>query len=152
MSQLDEKQSEVDSSDFSSMKVAELRDLLKEKNLSTQGRKAELITRLEESNNSNQTETKSNDEDENTNEESNELKQISSADQIVLNPTDKPLSVSETLGKYDENDDGKMDHFEFIDHHSDEVENKGLAGIFDRFLDDDPQMRGQRLWVMFSFH
>ena len=43
-----------------------------------------------------------------------------------------------------------MDHFEFIDHHSDEVENKGLAGIFDRFLDDDPQMRGQRLWVMFS--
>ena len=31
MSQLDEKQSEVDSSDFSSMKVAELRDLLKEK-------------------------------------------------------------------------------------------------------------------------
>ncbi|MBR60457.1 MAG: hypothetical protein CMA84_04485 [Euryarchaeota archaeon] len=72
------------------------------------------------------------------------------SDLVVLNPTDKPLSVSETLGKYDENDDGKMDHFEFIDHHSDEVENKGLAGIFDRFLDDDPQMRGQRLWVMFS--
>tara|TARA_B100000674_G_scaffold12260_1_gene9086 strand:- start:984 stop:3005 length:2022 start_codon:yes stop_codon:yes gene_type:complete len=150
MSQLDEKQSGVNPSVFSSMKVAELRDLLKENNLSTQGRKAELIARLEESNNSNQSETKSDDEDENTNEDSSELIQDSSANHIVLNPNDKPLSVSETLGKYDENDDGKMDHFEFIDHHSDEVENKGLAGIFDRFLDDDPQMRGQRLWVMFS--
>ena len=49
MAQVDEKQSKVESSDFSSMKVAELRDLLKGKKLSTQGRKAELIARLEES-------------------------------------------------------------------------------------------------------
>ena len=49
MAQVDKKQSKVESSDFSSMKVAELRDLLKGKKLSTQGRKAELIARLEES-------------------------------------------------------------------------------------------------------
>ena len=97
MSQLDEKQSEADSSDFSSMEVAELRDLLKEKNLSTQGRKAELIARLEESNNSNQSEAESDNEDEHTNVDSNELIQNAAADQIVLNPTEKPLSVSETL-------------------------------------------------------
>ena len=194
MAQVDEKQSKVESSDFSSMKVAELRDLLKGKKLSTQGRKAELIARLEESEHPKLNDAKSieedskiddelskqnvknletkEEEDQNDNTDSNfsslkvaELKDKKSvneieekkdddvpkqnqnnfSDLVVLNSKEKPLSVSKTLGKYDDNDDGKMDHFEFVDHHTDEVENKGIAGIFDRFLDDNPQMRGQRL-------
>ena len=56
-------------------------------------------------------------------------------------------SVFET---YDANLDGRIGHSEYVAVHKSEVKNGGISGVIDRLLDDSPELRGQRLWVMFA--
>ena len=48
------------------------------------------------------------------------------------------------------NSDGKIEHSEYVEKHKDEVKSGGISAVIDRLLDDSPELRGQRLWVMFA--
>ena len=60
------------------------------------------------------------------------------------------MDVDAVFETYDANSDGKIEHSEYVEKHKDEVENGGVSAVIDRLLDDSPELRGQRLWVMFA--
>ena len=63
---------------------------------------------------------------------------------------DLEMNVDAVFGKYDTNFDGKIEHSEYVEKHKDEVKSGGISAVIDRLLDDSPELRGQRLWVMFA--
>ena len=70
---------------------------------------------------------------------------------IVLNPNQETsMDVDSVFETYDSNTDGKINHSEYVAVHKDEVESGGISAVIDRLLDDSPELRGQRLWVMFA--
>ena len=70
---------------------------------------------------------------------------------IVLNPNQETsMDVDSVFETYDSNTDGKINHSEYVAVHKDEVESGGVSAVIDRLLDDSPELRGQRLWVMFA--
>ena len=74
-----------------------------------------------------------------------------SAATIVLNPNQETsMDVDSVFETYDSNTDGKINHSEYVAVHKDEVESGGVSAVIDRLLDDSPELRGQRLWVMFA--
>ena len=60
------------------------------------------------------------------------------------------MDVDSVFETYDANSDGKIEHSEYVAKHKAEVESGGVSGFVDRLLDDSPELRGQRLWVMFA--
>ena len=74
----------------------------------------------------------------------------------AIESTDKAIESTGTLDidsvfeVYDANSDGKIEHSEYVAVHKSEVEKGGVSQFIDRLLDDSPELRGQRLWVMFA--
>ena len=60
------------------------------------------------------------------------------------------MDVDAVFESYDANSDGKIEHSEYVEKHKDEVKSGGISAVIDRLLDDSPELRGQRLWVMFA--
>jgi len=60
------------------------------------------------------------------------------------------MDVDAVFETYDANSDGKIEHSEYVEKHKDEVKSGGISAVIDRLLDDSPELRGQRLWVMFA--
>jgi hypothetical protein len=60
------------------------------------------------------------------------------------------MDVDSVFETYDANSDGKIEHSEYVAVHKSEVKSGGFSGFVDRLLDDSPELRGQRLWVMFA--
>ena len=103
--------------------VAKLRDLLKEKNQPVSGNKTVLLERAIECG-------------------------CFSPEKVI--ETSETLDVDAVFETYDANSDGKIEHSEYVAVHKSEVEKGGVSGFIDRLLDDSPELRGQRLWVMFA--
>ena len=60
------------------------------------------------------------------------------------------MDVDAVFETYDANSDGKIEHSEYVEKHKEEVKSGGISAVIDRLLDDSPELRGQRLWVMFA--
>ena len=60
------------------------------------------------------------------------------------------MDVDAVFETYDANSDGRIEHSEYVEKHKAEVEGGGISAVIDRLLDDSPELRGQRLWVMFA--
>ena len=103
--------------------VAELKNLLKEKNQKVSGNKTVLLERAIECG-------------------------CFLPEKAIL--ASAHLDVDAVFETYDANSDGKIEHSEYVAVHKSEVEKGGVSQFIDRLLDDSPELRGQRLWVMFA--
>ena len=68
----------------------------------------------------------------------------------LVDEANMEMDVDAVFETYDANADGKIEHSEYVEKHKDEVEGGGVSAVIDRLLDDSPELRGQRLWVMFA--
>ena len=68
----------------------------------------------------------------------------------LVDEANMAMDVDAVFETYDANADGKIEHSEYVEKHKDEVEGGGVSAVIDRLLDDSPELRGQRLWVMFA--
>lgn len=68
----------------------------------------------------------------------------------LVDEANMDMDVDAVFETYDANSDGKIEHSEYVEKHKDEVESGGVSAVIDRLLDDSPELRGQRLWVMFA--
>lgn len=85
--------------------------------------------------------------------ESSEHSDAESKDDEIADLVDEAnmeMDVDAVFETYDANSDGKIEHSEYVEKHKDEVKSGGISAVIDRLLDDSPELRGQRLWVMFA--
>jgi len=75
--------------------------------------------------------------------ESNDIEEL-------VDEANMEMDVDAVFETYDANSDGKIEHSEYVEKHKTEVKSGGISAIIDRLLDDSPELRGQRLWVMFA--
>tara|TARA_B100001540_G_scaffold27855_1_gene23496 strand:- start:859 stop:2691 length:1833 start_codon:yes stop_codon:yes gene_type:complete len=68
----------------------------------------------------------------------------------LVDEANMEMDVDAVFETYDVNTDGKIEHSEYVEKHKAEVEGGGISAVIDRLLDDSPELRGQRLWVMFA--
>lgn len=68
----------------------------------------------------------------------------------LVDEANMEMDVDAVFETYDANADGKIEHSEYVEKHKGEVEGGGISAVIDRLLDDSPELRGQRLWVMFA--
>ena len=68
----------------------------------------------------------------------------------LVDEANMEMDVDAVFETYDANADGKIEHSEYVEKHKAEVESGGISAVIDRLLDDSPELRGQRLWVMFA--
>jgi len=68
----------------------------------------------------------------------------------LVDEANMEMDVDAVFETYDVNADGKIEHSEYVEKHKAEVEGGGISAVIDRLLDDSPELRGQRLWVMFA--
>ena len=85
--------------------------------------------------------------------ESSDDSDVESKDDKIADLVDEAnmeMDVDAVFETYDANSDGKIEHSEYVEKHKDEVKSGGISAVIDRLLDDSPELRGQRLWVMFA--
>ena len=85
--------------------------------------------------------------------ESSDDSDVESKDDEIADLVDEAnmeMDVDAVFETYDANSDGKIEHSEYVEKHKDEVKSGGISAVIDRLLDDSPELRGQRLWVMFA--
>ena len=68
----------------------------------------------------------------------------------LVDEANMEMDVDAVFETYDANADGRIEHSEYVEKHKAEVEGGGISAVIDRLLDDSPELRGQRLWVMFA--
>ena len=68
----------------------------------------------------------------------------------LVDEANMEMDVDAVFETYDANSDGRIEHSEYVEKHKAEVEGGGISAVIDRLLDDSPELRGQRLWVMFA--
>ena len=68
----------------------------------------------------------------------------------LVDEANMEMDVDAVFETYDANSDGRIEHSEYVEKHKSEVEGGGISAVIDRLLDDSPELRGQRLWVMFA--
>ena len=68
----------------------------------------------------------------------------------LVDEANMEMDVDAVFETYDANSDGRIEHSEYVEKHKAEVEGGGISAVIDRLLDDSPELRGQRFWVMFA--